>query len=38
MTRVMGQSGALPIMLAASAPAIASIFIGMTLVFNQEDG
>jgi len=38
MTRVMGQSGALPIILAASAPAIASIFIGMTLVFNQEDG
>ncbi len=38
MTQVMGQSGALPILLAASAPAIASIFIGMTLVFNQEDG
>jgi lipopolysaccharide export system permease protein len=38
MTRVMGQSGALPILLAAGAPAIASIFIGMTLVFNQEDG
>jgi lipopolysaccharide export system permease protein len=38
MTRVMGQSGTLPILLAASAPAIASIFIGMTLVFNQEDG
>ena len=38
MTKVMGQSGALPILLAASAPAIASIFIGMTLVFNQEDG
>jgi lipopolysaccharide export system permease protein len=38
MTRVMGQAGTLPILLAASAPAIASIFIGMTLVFNQEDG
>jgi lipopolysaccharide export system permease protein len=38
MTRVMGQSGTLPILLAASAPAIVSIFIGMTLVFNQEDG
>ena len=38
MTRVMGQSGTLPILLAAGAPAIASIFIGMTLVFNQEDG
>ena len=38
MTRVMGQAGTLPILLAASAPAIASILIGMTLVFNQEDG
>jgi len=38
MTKVMGESGALPILLAASAPAIASVFIGMTLVFNQEDG
>jgi lipopolysaccharide export system permease protein len=38
MTVLMGQSGALPLLLAASAPAIASIFIGMTLVFNQEDG
>ncbi len=38
MTTLMGEAGALPILLAASAPAIASIFIGMTLVFNQEDG
>ena len=38
MTRVLGQSGAVPLMLAATAPAIASILIGMTLVFNQEDG
>ena len=38
MTTLMGQAGTLPILLAASAPAIASIFIGMTLVFNQEDG
>jgi lipopolysaccharide export system permease protein len=38
MTKVMGQAGTLPILLAASAPAIASIFIGMALVFNQEDG
>jgi lipopolysaccharide export system permease protein len=38
MTRVMGTAGSLPILLAATAPAIASIFIGMTLVFNQEDG
>jgi lipopolysaccharide export system permease protein len=38
MTRVMGTAGTLPILLAATAPAIASIFIGMTMVFNQEDG
>jgi lipopolysaccharide export system permease protein len=38
MTRVLGQSGAVPLMLAATAPAIASILIGMTLVFSQEDG
>jgi lipopolysaccharide export system permease protein len=38
MTTKMGEAGALPILLAAGAPAIASIFIGMTLVFNQEDG
>ena len=30
--------GILPVLLAATAPAIASILIGMTLVFNQEDG
>jgi lipopolysaccharide export system permease protein len=38
LTRVLGQSGALPILLAATAPALASILIGMTLVFSQEDG
>ena len=38
LTRVLGQSGAVPVLLAATAPAIASILIGMTLVFNQEDG
>ena len=38
LTDVLGQSGAVPILLAATAPAIASILIGMTLVFNQEDG
>jgi lipopolysaccharide export system permease protein len=38
MTRVLGQSGAVPLVLAATAPAIASILIGMTLVFSQEDG
>ncbi|MGZ5934626.1 MAG: LPS export ABC transporter permease LptG [Rhizomicrobium sp.] len=36
--RALGQTGILPIALAATAPAIASILIGMTLVFNQEDG
>jgi hypothetical protein len=27
-----------PALLAATAPALASILIGMTLVFSQEDG
>jgi lipopolysaccharide export system permease protein len=38
LTTVMGHSGAIPILLAATAPALASILIGMTLVFSQEDG
>ena len=38
LTQVLGQSGAVPMLLAATAPALASILIGMTLVFNQEDG
>lgn len=36
--RALGQSGILPVALAATAPATASILIGMTLVFNREDG
>jgi lipopolysaccharide export system permease protein len=36
--RALGQSGILPVALAATAPASAAILIGMTLVFNQEDG
>jgi len=36
--RALGQSGILPVALAATAPATAAILIGMTLVFNQEDG
>jgi lipopolysaccharide export system permease protein len=36
--RALGQSAILPVVLAATAPAIASILIGMTLVFNTEDG
>jgi lipopolysaccharide export system permease protein len=38
LTSVLGRSGAVPILLAATAPALASILIGMTLVFSQEDG
>jgi lipopolysaccharide export system permease protein len=38
LTSVLGKSGAVPILLAATAPALASILIGMTLVFSQEDG
>jgi lipopolysaccharide export system permease protein len=37
-SRALGQNGMLPVALAAAAPAAASILIGMTLVFNQEDG
>jgi lipopolysaccharide export system permease protein len=36
--RALGQSAILPVALAATAPAIASILIGMTLVFHTEDG
>jgi lipopolysaccharide export system permease protein len=38
LTETLGRSGAVPILLAATAPAIASILIGMTLVFSREDG
>jgi lipopolysaccharide export system permease protein len=38
LTETLGRSGAVPVLLAASAPAIASILIGMTLVFSREDG
>jgi lipopolysaccharide export system permease protein len=38
LTIVLGRSGAVPILLAATAPALASILIGMTLVLSQEDG
>jgi lipopolysaccharide export system permease protein len=38
LTTVLGRSGTVPLLLAATAPAIASILIGMTLVFSQEDG
>lgn len=38
LTRALGTSGILPVLLAATAPALAAILIGMTLVFHQEDG
>jgi hypothetical protein len=38
MTRALGQSGILPTALAATAPSVAAILIGTTLVFYQEDG
>ncbi len=38
LTRALGVSGILPVLLAATAPALAAILIGMTLVFYQEDG
>jgi len=38
LTQTLGRSGAVPIWLAATAPAMASILIGMTMLFNQEDG
>jgi Predicted permeases len=38
LTRSLGQTSILPAWLAATAPALAAILIGMTLVFHQEDG
>lgn len=38
LTGVLGNAGTVPVWLAASAPAFTSILIGMTLLFNQEDG
>jgi lipopolysaccharide export system permease protein len=38
MTRALGQSGILPAPLAAMAPAVAAILLGMTLLFHEEDG
>ncbi len=38
LTQALGESGILPPMLAAAAPAATAILIGMTLVFHQEDG
>jgi lipopolysaccharide export system permease protein len=38
VTRALGESGILPVPLAAAAPAATAILLGMTLVFHQEDG
>ncbi len=38
LTQALGESGILPVPLAAAAPASAAILIGMTLLFHQEDG
>jgi lipopolysaccharide export system permease protein len=38
LTRALGESGILPVPLAAAAPPAAAILLGMTLVFHQEDG
>ena len=38
VTQALGETGILPIVLAAAAPATAAILLGMTLVFHQEDG
>lgn len=38
LTRALGQTSILPTWLAATAPALAAILIGMALVFHREDG
>jgi len=38
LTEMLGEAGTVPDILAATAPAIASILLGMTLVFSREDG
>jgi lipopolysaccharide export system permease protein len=38
LTRALGETGVLPVALAAAAPAATAILLGMTLVFHQEDG
>jgi len=37
-TQALGEGGVLPVPVAALAPAIGAILLGMTLVFHQEDG
>jgi lipopolysaccharide export system permease protein len=38
VTRAMGQSGVLPVFLAAIAPSAVAILLGMTFLFHEEDG
>jgi lipopolysaccharide export system permease protein len=38
LARALGETGILPVPLAAAAPATAAILLGMTTVFHQEDG
>jgi lipopolysaccharide export system permease protein len=38
LTQALGESGILPVPLAAAAPPAAAVLLGMTLVFHQEDG
>jgi lipopolysaccharide export system permease protein len=38
LTRALGESGMLPVPLAAAAPVAIAILLGMTLLFHQEDG
>jgi lipopolysaccharide export system permease protein len=38
VTRAMGQTGILPVLLAAGAPSAVAILLGMTFLFHEEDG
>jgi lipopolysaccharide export system permease protein len=38
VTRAMGQTGMLPVFLAAVAPSVVAILLGMTFLFHEEDG
>lgn len=38
VTRAMGQTGILPVLLAAVAPSAVAILLGMTFLFHEEDG
>jgi len=38
VTRAMGQTGMLPVFLAAVAPSAVAILLGMTFLFHEEDG